>query len=73
MTVKRLIGFNSVDQFYPRQNLNCVNREYLVSVFCYQVNQARLQEHLLPSDSTCVLEAELGKLDIKRCVNQLAK
>ena len=35
--------------------------------------QARLREHLLisrglqlPSDSTCVLEAEPGKLDIKR-------
>ena len=42
-----------------------------MSVFCYQVYQARLQERLLtsrglPSDSTSVLKAEPGKLDIKR-------
>ena len=46
------------------------NREYKVSVFWYQVYQARLLERLLtswglPSDSTCVLKAEPGKLDIK--------
>ena len=42
-----------------------------MSVFWYQVYQARLRERLLtarglPSDSTCVLVAEPGKLDIKR-------
>ena len=42
-----------------------------MSVFWYQVYQARLPERLLtlrgmPSDSTCILEAEPGKLDIKR-------
>ena len=42
-----------------------------MSVFCYQVYQARLQERLLTSrgllsDSTCVLEAKPGNLDIKR-------
>ena len=42
-----------------------------MSVFLYQVYQARLRECLLTSrglssDSTCVLEAEPGKLDIKR-------
>ena len=42
-----------------------------MSVFWYQVYQARLWECLLtsrglPSDSTCVLKAEPGKLDIKR-------
>ena len=42
-----------------------------MSVFCYQVYQARLQERLLtsrglPSDSTSVLKAEPGNLDIKR-------
>ena len=47
------------------------HREYQVSVFWYQVYQARLWERLLtlgglPSDSTCVLKAEPGKLDIKR-------
>ena len=41
-----------------------------MSVFWYQVYQARLWERLLtsrglPSDSTCVLKAEPGKLDIK--------
>ena len=48
-----------------------VYREYKVSAFWYQVYQARLWERLLtsrglPSDSTCVLKAEPGKLDIKR-------
>ena len=43
-----------------------------MSVISYQVNQARLGERLLTSrglssDSTCVLKAEPGKLDIKRC------
>ena len=43
-----------------------------MSVYWYQVYQARLQERLLtsqgfPSDSTCVLEAEPGKLYIIRC------
>ena len=47
------------------------HREYQVSVFWYQVYQARLWERLLtsrglPSDSICVLKAEPGKLDIKR-------
>ena len=42
-----------------------------MSVFWYQVYQARLWERMLtsrglPSDSTCVLKAEPGKLDIKR-------
>ena len=42
-----------------------------MSVFGYQVYQARLQERLLtsrglPSGSTCVLEAEPSKLEIKR-------
>ena len=42
-----------------------------MSVFCYQVYQAKIKEHLLNcqtllSDSTCVPEAEPGKLDIKR-------
>ena len=41
-----------------------------MSVFWYQVYQAGLWERLLtsrglPSDSTCVLEAEPDKLDIK--------
>ena len=49
---------------------NAINKEYKVSVFWYQVYQARLWERLLssrglPSDSTCVLKAEPGKLDIK--------
>ena len=49
------------------------HREYKVSVFWYQVYQARLRECLLtswglPKDSTCILEAESGKLDIKRQV-----
>ena len=40
-------------------------------VFWYQVYQARLQERLLITrglliDSTCVLNAESGKLDIKK-------
>ena len=48
-----------------------INIEYQVSVFWYQVYQARLWERLLtsrglPSDSKCVLKAEPGKLDIKR-------
>ena len=48
-----------------------MNSEYLVIVFLYQVYQARLRERLLtsrglPSDSTCVLQAKPGKLDIKR-------
>ena len=47
------------------------HREYYVSVFRYQVYQARLWERLLtsrsfPSDSTCILNAEPGELDIKR-------
>ena len=47
------------------------HRVYLVSGFWYQVYQARLWERLLtsrglPSDSTSVLKAEPGKLDIKR-------
>ena len=42
-----------------------------MSVFHHHVYQARLRECLLisrglPSDSTCVLKAEPGKLDIKR-------
>ena len=42
-----------------------------MSVLGYQVYQARLRERLLtlrdlPSDSTCVLKAEPGKLDFKR-------
>ena len=42
-----------------------------MSVFLYQVYQARLRERVLtsrglPSYSTSVLEAEPGKLDIKR-------
>ena len=43
-----------------------------MGVFWYQVYQARLWERLLtsrgflPSDSTCVLKAEPGKLDIKK-------
>ena len=42
-----------------------------MSVFWYQVYQAKLWERLLtsrgfPSDLTCVLKAEPGKLDIKR-------
>ena len=42
-----------------------------MSVFWHQVSQARLGERLLTSrglssDSTCVLEAEPGKLDTKR-------
>ena len=42
-----------------------------MSVFLYQVYQARLRESLLtsrglPSDSTFVLKGEPGKLDIKR-------
>ena len=50
---------------------DCIYREYLVSVFRYLVYQARFRECLftsqgLPSDSTCVLEAEPDKLDIKR-------
>ena len=48
-----------------------LHREYSVSVFWYQVYQEKLWERLLtsrglPSDSTCVLKAEPGKLDIKR-------
>ena len=51
--------------------LNEDNRECNVSVFWYQVYQVRLCERLLTwrgllSDSTCVLKAEPGKLDIKR-------
>ena len=55
--------------------ITCVHwaryREYYVSVFWYQVYQVRLREGLLtsqglPRDSTRVLEAEPGKLDIKR-------
>ena len=47
-----------------------VNSKYKVSVFWYQVYQARLCERLLtsqglPRDSTCVLKAEPGKLDIQ--------
>ena len=43
-----------------------------MSVFWYRVYQARLRERLLtsrglPSDSAYFLEAEPGKLDIKRC------
>ena len=46
-------------------------REYKVSVFWYQFYKTRLRQWLvesrgLTSDSTCVLEAEPGKLDIKR-------
>ena len=46
-------------------------REYQVHVFWYQVYQARLWERFLtlrglPGDSTSVLKAEPGKLDIKR-------
>ena len=46
-------------------------RERKVGVFLYEVYQARPCERLLtsrgmPSDSTCVLKAESGKLDIKR-------
>ena len=42
-----------------------------MSAFLYQDYQAMLRERLLtsrglPSDSICVLEAEPGKLDIKR-------
>ena len=42
-----------------------------MSVFCHQAYQAMLRERLLNCeilslDSTCVLEAEPGKLDIKR-------
>ena len=42
-----------------------------MSVFWYQVYQARIWERLLtsqglPSDSTSVLKAEPGKLDIKK-------
>ena len=47
------------------------NREYSHSVFWYQVYQARLSEGLLTSqgllsNSTCILEDQPGKLDIKR-------
>ena len=50
---------------------NLVYTEHWVSVFWYKVHQTRLRERLLtsrglPSDSTCILEAEPGKLDIKR-------
>ena len=43
-----------------------------MSVFWYQVYQARLRECLLTlrgllSNSTCILKAEPGKLDLKRC------
>ena len=42
-----------------------------MTVFRYQVYQARLRERLLtsgdlPGDSTCILEAEPGKFDNKR-------
>ena len=43
-----------------------------MTVFLYQVYQARLQEYLLTlqglrNDLKCVLEADPGKLDMKRC------
>ena len=48
-----------------------INRKYYVGVFRYQVYQARLNECLLtsrglPINSTSVLRAKPGKLDIKR-------
>ena len=52
-------------------NKRTIGREYQDSVFWYQVYQARLGERLLtpqdlPSDSTCIIKAESGKLDLKR-------
>ena len=60
------------EERYMHSRKNTINWEYLVSVFWYQVYQAWLPEPMLTSqgllsDSTCVFEAELGKLDIKRC------
>ena len=48
-------------------SLDSINREYLVSVFWYQVNQARLRERFLtsrglPSESTCFFEPNLVNL-----------
>ena len=59
--------------FYRKhmQTMKLWYREYYVNVFWYQIYQARLRERLLTSrglqrDSSCVLEADPGKLDIKR-------